>query len=176
MLSNILPFNKSNVKCLFDENEFQFFIAQSQQELIHFCFQITNNWSDAQDCAQEAYIKAWKKNSSFKEQSQFKTWVYSIAKNICIDLIRDKKRKPELNIDDYQLNSLSNIESDTEISDVFNKLSIDDKLLLFLRIEAGYSFEEISKILKIRPSTARKRFQRAREHFTKLYKGGNNNG
>lgn len=62
-------------------------------ELTSFCYRMLGSIADADDAVQEAYIRVWKNWSSFRQESSYKTWVYRIASNICLDKLRQAKRR-----------------------------------------------------------------------------------
>ncbi len=61
--------------------------------LTSFCYRMLGSFDDADDTVQETYIRAWLSWNSFREDSSFKTWVYRIASNLCIDKLRQAKRR-----------------------------------------------------------------------------------
>src|SRR5437016_2571111 len=63
-------------------------------------FNITRNADDAYDLCQETFVKAWKSLKNFRGQSSFYTWLYRIATNLGIDLIRSKGKHPTTPFDE----------------------------------------------------------------------------
>src|SRR5699024_85152 len=61
--------------------------------LTSFCYRMLGSIEDADDAVQETYIRVWQNWNSFKQQSSRKTWIYRIASNICIDKLRQAKRR-----------------------------------------------------------------------------------
>jgi len=69
-------------------------VDRYQTGLIIHCENILKNRHDGEDVAQEAFIKAYKNLHNFsKDKAQFSTWLYRIATNLCIDLLRKNKRQ-----------------------------------------------------------------------------------
>jgi RNA polymerase sigma-70 factor (ECF subfamily) len=62
-------------------------------ELTSFCYRMLGSIDDADDAVQETYIRVWQSSDSFRQQSSFKTWVYRIASNLCLDKLRQSKRR-----------------------------------------------------------------------------------
>src|SRR5699024_92997 len=62
-------------------------------KLTSFCYRMLGSIVDADDAVQETYIRIWQGWNSFKHQSTRKTWVYRIASNVCIDKLRQAKRR-----------------------------------------------------------------------------------
>lgn len=61
--------------------------------LTSFCYRMLGSFDDADDTVQETYIRAWQSWSLFRQDSSFKTWIYRIASNLCIDKLRQAKRR-----------------------------------------------------------------------------------
>ncbi len=62
-------------------------------ELTSFCYRMLGSIVDADDAVQETYIRVWRSWDSFRQQSSRKTWIYRIASNVCIDKLRQAKRR-----------------------------------------------------------------------------------
>jgi RNA polymerase sigma-70 factor (TIGR02960 family) len=61
--------------------------------LTSFCYRMLGSFDDADDAVQETYIRAWQGWSLFRQESSRKTWIYRIASNLCLDKIRQAKRR-----------------------------------------------------------------------------------
>ncbi|USB35164.1 sigma-70 family RNA polymerase sigma factor [Paenibacillus sp. YPG26] len=62
-------------------------------ELTSFCYRMLGSIDDADDTVQETYIRVWQGWSSFRQESSYKTWIYRIASNLCLDKLRQAKRR-----------------------------------------------------------------------------------
>lgn len=76
-----------------DVHAFEELIAQYQQGIINHAYSMFLNREDALDMAQETFIKAFNAISGFNRQSSFKTWLFRIATNVCLDELRRRKRR-----------------------------------------------------------------------------------
>lgn len=61
--------------------------------LTSFCYRMLGSIDDADDAVQETYIRVWQSWQSFRQESSYKTWIYRIASNICLDKLRKAKRR-----------------------------------------------------------------------------------
>lgn len=61
--------------------------------LTSYCYRMLGSIDDADDAVQETYIRAWQSRGSFRQESSYKTWVYRIASNLCLDKLRQAKRR-----------------------------------------------------------------------------------
>lgn len=73
----------------FDEPLF----ASLKPGLTSFCYRMLGSMDDAEDAVQETSIRVWQSRSTFRQDSSFKTWVYRIASNLCLDKLRQSKRR-----------------------------------------------------------------------------------
>ncbi|MFD2672702.1 sigma-70 family RNA polymerase sigma factor [Marinicrinis sediminis] len=75
-----------------DALELQLF-DKLKPELTSFCYRMLGSMDDADDAVQETYIRVWQRGDSFRQESSYKTWVYRIASNLCLDKLRQAKRR-----------------------------------------------------------------------------------
>lgn len=137
------------------------------------------NREEAEEVAQDTFIKVFKSLENFKGDSKFSTWIYRVAYNTCLDRI--KKNKKHLNnvaIDEFTFNKLDTIdnaldniikeEKSTLIRNCINKLPEDSSALLTLFYFEELSLEEISKIINIEANTVKVKLFRARKKLATI--------
>ena len=76
-----------------DEAAFARLIEQHRRELHVHCYRMLASFDDADDAVQEALLKAWRGRATFDPGSNFRAWLYRIATNVCLDLIRARSRR-----------------------------------------------------------------------------------
>ncbi|WP_233281081.1 sigma-70 family RNA polymerase sigma factor [Paenibacillus algicola] len=69
------------------------YFQEIKQELTYYCYRMLGSMEDADDAVQETHIRVWQHRSSFRGEASFKTWVYRIASNLCLDKLRQAKRR-----------------------------------------------------------------------------------
>ncbi len=137
----------------------------------------------AEDAAQEIFMKVFLKLASFNHQAKFSTWVYAIAYNYCIDLIRrNKKIQQTLSIDDEKAPQLAD---SVEISDAeflemdmqqlgkaLDKIPADDRAILIMKYKDGLSIKELAEMTGKTENAIKMKLKRAkdkvREHYDKI--------
>ena len=166
-----------------DAAAFETLVERYQQQVYHLALRMVNNEADAQDLAQEAFIRAWRGLGSFQFTSQFSTWLYRLTSNICIDFLRAQKRRKVVSLtmlrddedsqwdlpDDDPLPEQQMIarEERQALERAFAALDPEFRQILTLRIVNGCSYQQISQILGIAEGTVKSRLSRAREQLRK---------
>ena len=82
-----------------DREEYRVLMERHLPAVLRMTLRVTGNLEDAEEAAQEAFFQAYKKLSTFREQAAFGTWVYRIAMNCALNLIKRRTRDPEWNAD-----------------------------------------------------------------------------
>ena len=129
-----------------------------------FCRHLCQSNSDAEDALQEALLRVYHNMHSFRRESSFKTWLYQIAHNECINLIRKRKNTTSL---DNEINSettemLHNEDpSDSEFKRLLSMLDESDRTVVSLRVMADLEFNEIAAITHSGLSAVKMRYKRA---------------
>ncbi len=134
-----------------------------------------DNADDQQDLFQEIICQLWKSYDTFRNESQFSTWMYRVALNTAIVFLKKEKRK----VDKYPIatENIKEDESDSELKEdqmkhfytAIQKLEKIDKAILFYQLE-GYSHKEIGANLGISEGNARVKLNRAKEKLKEIIK------
>lgn len=130
---------------------------------------------DQQDLFQEIICQLWKSYDSFRNESQFSTWMYRVAVNTAIVFLKKEKRK----VDKYEIASenVKEEEGDSQIKEnqiehfyrAVQKLEKIDKAIIFYQLE-GFSHKEIGENLGISEGNARVKLNRAKEKLKEIIK------
>ncbi len=136
------------------------------------------NSEDAEDMLQESMLKSWRKLSSFKKTASFSTWLHKIAVNTCLDAIRKRKdnkvsmevleEKGRHLVDDTSSDFAEHSIQKEMIQKALYILKKRDRVIIVLKDIQGYSYEEISVILKCPMGTVRSRLSRARSAMVEV--------
>ena len=158
-------------------------IRRYQERIYATVYHMTSNHEDANDLAQETFIKAFQALKSFKGDSSFYTWVYRIAVNKTINFLKQRKNRMHMSLNDLDFNAendpdLVALISDrtprrdanlTELQQKLNaamlKLSDVHRLVVTLHDVQGLSHDEIGKIMDCNIGTVRSRLFYARQQL-----------
>ena len=158
-------------------------VKRYQERIYATVYHMTSNHEDANDLAQEAFIKAFHALKSFKGGSSFYTWVYRIAVNKTINFLKQRKNKAHLSLDDLDFNAehdpdlialisdktprrdINLAELQQKLNEAMQKLSEPHRLVVALHDIQGLSHEEIAKIMDCNIGTVRSRLFYARQQL-----------
>jgi len=130
------------------------------------CLRMTGNVSEAEDCAQEAFIQAWNKMKKFRGDSAFSTWLHRIAVNSVLGRMRKSKREQD-RIVAVTENALSTVTmGDTgelrDLSEAVDRLPEGARNVFVLHAVYGYSHDETGAMLGIAAGTSKAQLHRAK--------------
>jgi RNA polymerase sigma-70 factor (ECF subfamily) len=123
-------------------------VRRYQERIYATIYHMTSNHEDANDLAQEAFIKAYQALKTFKGGSSFYTWVYRIAVNKTINFLKQRKNRSQMSL-----------------NEAMQKLSEPHRLAVTLHDVQGMSHEEIAKVMDCNIGTVRSRLFYARQQL-----------
>jgi RNA polymerase sigma factor RpoE len=161
-------------------------VKRYQERIYATVYHMTSNHEDANDLAQESFVKAYQALKSFKGGSSFYTWLYRIAVNKTINFLKQRKNRQHMSLNDLDFNAEHNPDLVALISDktprrdaglselqeklnaALLKLSDSHRLAVVLHDVQGLSHEEIAKVMHCNIGTVRSRLFYARQQLQAL--------
>ena len=159
-------------------------IRRFQERIYGLAYHLTSNHEEANDIAQETFIKAWKALPGFKGDASFYTWIYRIAYNHTLNHLKSRRvRTPHLSLNDLELNAenhpdMVSLASEhtphhdvrlTELSERLNtamqRLSEEHRTVMVMHDIEGMPHEAIARIVGVNPGTVRSRLHYARQQM-----------
>jgi len=158
-------------------------VRRYQERIYATIYHMTSNHEDANDLAQDSFIKAFQALASFKGGSSFYTWLYRIAVNKTINFLKQRKNRTHMSLNDLDFNAehdpdlMALISHKTprrdaglsELQEKLNaallKLSEPHRLVVVLHDVQGQSHEEIAKVMDCNIGTVRSRLFYARQQL-----------
>lgn len=160
--------------------QFETMAAEYERPIYLLCLRMMGSHEDAQDCAQEALLRAFRAFDHFRQEASPKTWLYRIAYNTCIDELRrrrgvvslDSLRDDGFDVADEKATNayerLAQQERYALLQSAVEKLPEDQRAVLILRDFQQLSYDEMAETLKQPVGTIKSRLNRAREKVKKL--------
>jgi len=140
--------------------------------IIKMCRAYTNSQEDFEDYYQEVCLQIWRSKDNFKEQSEWSTWVYRLSLNVCLTLLKKKKKNGQHFASDYlppELTEDSPVFEDESLNrlyDAIRQLSEIDRGVIMLYLEEK-SYQEIAEITGTSTNNIGVRIKRIKERLKK---------
>jgi RNA polymerase sigma-70 factor (ECF subfamily) len=160
-------------KCLQNDKEAQFRIYKLYyKSMYNTSLRIVNHSDEAEDIMQEAFLTAFHKIGSYKNEVSFGVWLKRIVINRSLDYLRKRRvefeeARPDLPVYDEESDDETEYTVD-EVKNAISQLSDGYRTILSLILLEGYDHEEVSEILGISNVTSRTQFCRAKQHLRDL--------
>jgi len=160
-----------------DVSAFEELVRAYQDRIYNLCRYMLRSPLDAQDAAQDVFLKAYKGLEDFKPNSSLYTWIYRIAVNTCLDYKRKSRREalkhkslaetsPAAEPISTQIHNSK--EASEAIQQALAELRENSRAVLVLREIEGLSYEEIAEVLSASVSAVKSRLSRARQEFRRV--------
>jgi RNA polymerase sigma-70 factor (ECF subfamily) len=167
---------------------FDLLVERYKIRLFNYLFRLVGNRDDAEEIAQEAFVKAYIHAGKYKTIAKFSTWLYTIATNLVRNKIRSRSRKPQImslwtkgrydgeeekpvDVIDTQRSpedKMNDAELSAVISKAIEKIPEKYRTSFVLREINQLSYEEIAAVTGLKLGTVRSRINRARNCFRKI--------
>lgn len=155
-----------------DPQAFSLIVEQFQRPVYNLCYRMLGNAQDAEDAAQETFLRVYKAMHRYDTKRSFSSWLLSIAAHYCIDQIR-KRRFKLVSVEDLPVPDLPDVSPGLEarLKDKEERLRIrallevldpTDRAAVVLYYWYDYSYKEISQTLSLSISAVKSRLHRAR--------------
>ncbi len=154
-------------------------IKRYESKIYTVAYKFTGNHADANDLAQETFIRVYQSLPSFRGDSSFATWIYRIASNVCRDELRRQQRRKKISLDEMMSQpggnlsladdgvspevSLEKSELQRAVQRCLNTLSDEQRLILIMREIQELSYDEIAAALDCSLGTVKSRLNRSRQ-------------
>jgi RNA polymerase sigma-70 factor, ECF subfamily len=169
-----------------DQEAFEGIVELFKDKIYRHCIRMVGNEYEAEDLAQETFLRAYRSIDKYNGEYKFSTWIYRIATNLCIDRLR--KKKPDYYLDaevpgtegatmyshlpaDQPLpeEMVTENEQWNELQAEIMKLPEKYRTAIVLKYVEDLSLEEISHIMEIPVPTVKTRIHRGREALKKVF-------
>jgi len=173
-----------------EQNAFAELVTRYQNYVFTLILRMIKSREDAEEIAQDVFVKAYRSLADFRGESKFSTWLYTITNTTCITFLRKKKldvhsldnekvfEVAENKDSGFKANVIEQKSRVNMVTRAIAMLSPDDAEIITLFYKAEQSLEEIARILGLEINTAKVRLHRARgrlkekmeKHFTEEVK------
>jgi len=160
-----------------DQQAYAEIVKRYQNFVFTIALRYTPNREDAEEIAQDCFVKAYRSLADFRGESKFSTWLYTIVTTTCLTFLRKKKLEVHSLDNERVFEMADSQDSGMEANQVEQKsrismvnraialLSTDDAQIITLFYKGEQSLDEIGKILGLDPNTVKVRLHRARQRL-----------
>lgn len=165
-----------------ESNAFAELVKRYQNYVFTLALRFTQQREDAEEVAQDIFVKAYRSLSDFRGTAKFSTWLYTIVYTTSVTFLR-KKKLSTTSIDDegtflqlenrnssFQANLVEQKSKNRSLNEAISMLSADDAQIITLFYKAEQSLDEIGTILSMEPNTVKVRLHRARTRLKEKLK------
>lgn len=170
-----------------DQDAFAELVRFYEKRVLALTLRMCRNAEDAAEAAQEAFFAAWQGLESFRGESSFSTWLYRLASNACVDLLRKEGRhRAAVSLDDEDLNldvpapipspqeAAERRELGEQIEAGLRALPPEYRAVLVLREIHQLRYDEIAQALELDVGTVKSRISRGRKRLRGILLAGGN--
>lgn len=168
-----------------DKAAFSMLVRRYQRPVYGLCMRLVRSEADASEIAQETFLRAYHGIGRYDSHRPFDVWLFTIARNLCLDTLRRKSRNRMDNVDDHAA-FLPSGEGNAEDSAIVRQeraalenaiatLSLEDREVLSLYYSQRKTTKEIAQIVKVAQGTVMARLFRAREKLRTIMKAAEEN-
>ncbi len=160
-----------------DMQHFETLYHEHYKKIFRTAYLVTGDYQLAEDATQEAFLKAFSRMETLRDQDKFASWVSVIAANYSVDLLRKNKKllfteKTDIQADHSQESSPHDFwekkENLQEVREALQQLEPDERMLIVLKYFNELSIKEIASLHTVSPGTIKSRLFRAREKLRVL--------
>lgn len=170
---------------------FEQLVRKHQTRVYNLALRMVSEPADAEDCAQEAFIKAFRALPGFRGESSFSSWLYRLTSNVCLDFLRARRRRAETGLtvsgddgDEQPLQLADPADGPAELAEkeelrrrvraALARLPDDFRQVLLLRELGGLSYDEIGRETGLEAGTVKSRIFRARRKLADILRADGN--
>jgi RNA polymerase sigma-70 factor (ECF subfamily) len=155
-----------------DAPAFEELVMTYQHRVFGVALRMLGNRAEAEDVAQEAFVRAHRALGEFRGDAKLSTWLYAITSRLCLNRLASGERRLTRQGEDALLRlsdagprpdaALERRELETALGQAIAELPEDRRIVVVLRDLEGLSYEEIAQVLELTLGTVRSRLHRAR--------------
>lgn len=156
------------------EKEFLRNLKGCEGALFNFLLRILNDQEEAKEAMQTTVLKAWESRNGFEGRSQFKTWIFRIAINVAMDLLRQKKDlqgEPQVQATSQTpFDLVSRKEERQRLLEAIDQLPERQKKVLLLKIYGELKYSEIAALMGLSEGAVKAHFHNAITRLKEVFK------
>lgn len=153
------------------EQQFEQMVLEHKRTIYTVCYMFSSNHHQIEDYFQEILVKLWLGFDSFRKKSSYRTWIYRVSLNTCLNLNREQGKRVitiplSVDIDPYDENT-KDMAQVHQLYHLINRLDVIDRAFILLWLD-GVSYDEIAAIMGTKANNVGVRLLRIKEKLIRL--------
>jgi RNA polymerase sigma-70 factor (ECF subfamily) len=152
-------------------------VDRYRQRVWRVCYRLMNNAEDANDAAQEVFVRLFFNRTKFLGQSKYSTWVHGVAIRTCLTLRRGRGRRWRRESEagqragerERQAATDHSTEVSLDLTQILETLPEEDRAMLILKYSEGNSYDDLAAMFDLSVSACKMRISRAREKLKQRF-------
>jgi len=156
-----------------DNKAFELLVSRHQRPVYNLALRFLNDPDEAEDVAQDCFIRVYKAAATYTPDAKFTTWLYTIVRNLCFNVLRSRRQAVIVSVDDEampelpsrdedQIERISRQQVSEKVRQAVSKLPENMRLVVILAKYHGLSYDEIAGIMGCSVNAVKLRVHRAK--------------
>ena len=165
-----------------DEKAFELLLARHQRSVYNLALRFLNDPDDAVDITQDAFIRIYRASQTYTPDAKFTTWVYTIVKNLCFNVLRARKSAEIVSMDnefmpelpakeEHPVERIARAQTREIVIRAVNSLPANMRMAVILSKYHGLSYDEVAAIMGCTVTAVKLRIYRAKTILAKELSG-----
>lgn len=161
-----------------DDRAFEELIERHQKKVLNLAYKYVGNLEEAEDVAQEVFLRIYKMRKTYKPTAKFATWLYKITVNICLNEIRDRSYAVSLPLPENDLLTKSNqvypdeeakkTELQTIVKSAIDALPKNQKMVVILTKYENMSYDKVAEAMDLSVEAVKSLLFRAKDNLKRM--------
>jgi len=146
--------------------EFEALVLEHQDKVFRLCYSMLGDRAQAEDAAQEAFLRVWKSLDKFRGESSASTWIFAVTRNVCLTAIT--RRRDFASVEEADRVPRVERQPDFDIARLVAQLPENFRQVVMLFYMEERSYEEVARMLDMPLGTVKTHLHRARKQLAMM--------
>jgi RNA polymerase sigma-70 factor (ECF subfamily) len=149
---------------------FETLLGDYQDKVFRLCYSMLGDRAQAEDAAQESFLRIWKSIDRYRGDSALGTWIFSIARNVCLTFIAKRAARRTAPIEEAERAAPDTPDRQRDVVRLINRLPENYRQVVMLFYMEDRSYEEVARLLDLPIGTVKTNLHRARKQLATMLK------
>lgn len=150
--------------------EFEALVKEHQDKVFRLCYSMLGDRAQAEDAAQESFLRIWKAMDRFRGESSMSTWIFSITRNVCLTASRNRAKRRFEPVERADNAGAPSPDRELDIVRFVKQLPENYRHVVMLFYMEERSYDEVARLLDLPVGTVKTYLHRARKQLATMVK------